>query len=282
VFVRIHEHDDCIFPFLAVIQSNMTEALKQHWPEYLIEAACLGLFMVSAFTFGTLLEHPNSPVHQGITNPTLRRLLMGLAMGGTAIAIVYSPWGKQSGAHINPSMTLTFFRLGKVAKSDAAFYIAAQFIGGALGAVAAALFLSPWAEHPSVNYVITVPGSSGSLVAFGAEIAITFVLMTVILNVSNDAKLNKLTGLCAGALVATYITIEAPISGMSMNPARSLASAIPAMHWTDLWIYFSAPLIGMMAAAELYLRQKGAHQVGCAKLHHQNSQRCIFCGKPAI
>ena len=203
----------------------MTEALKQHWPEYLIEAACLGLFMVSAFTFGTILEHPDSPVHQAMPNPTLRRLLMGLAMGGTAIAIIYSPWGKQSGAHINPSITLTFFRLGKIAQWDAAFYIAGQFIGAALGAVAAAILLAPWVAHPAVNYVVTAPGSSGSLVAFGAEIAITFVLMTVILHVSNDAKLHKLTGLCAGALVATYITIEAPISGMSMNPARSFASA---------------------------------------------------------
>jgi aquaporin Z len=83
------------------------DALKNHWPEYLIEGACLGLFMISAFSFGTIFEHPASP------HPLMRRFLMGLAMGGTAIAIIYSPWGKQSGAHINPSTTLTFFRLGK-------------------------------------------------------------------------------------------------------------------------------------------------------------------------
>jgi glycerol uptake facilitator-like aquaporin len=79
-----------------------------------MEGVCLGLFMISAFAFGTILEHPVSPVHQAIPNQLLRRLLMGLAMGLTAIAIIYSPWGKQSGAHINPSTTLTFFRLGKV------------------------------------------------------------------------------------------------------------------------------------------------------------------------
>ena len=101
----------------------MTDALKHHWPEYLMEAACLGLFMVSAFTFGTILEHPASLVHQAIPNPLLRRFLMGLAMGSTAIGIIYSPWGKQSGAHINPSTTLTFFRLGKVATWDAIFYV---------------------------------------------------------------------------------------------------------------------------------------------------------------
>lgn len=260
----------------------MTEALKHHWPEYLIEAGCLGLFMISAFTFGTILEHPASPIHQAIPHPLLRRLLMGLAMGDTAIAIIYSPWGKQSGAHINPATTLTFFRLGKVARWDALFYIVAQFVGGALGAIVSAMLLSPFAAHPSVNYVVTMPGAAGPWVAFGAEIAITFVLMTVILYVSNNANLHKLTGLCAGALVAAYITIEAPVSGMSMNPARTFASALAGNSLAGLWVYFTAPLIGMLSSAELYSRNRGNHTVGCAKLHHDNNQRCIFCGKPAI
>jgi len=259
----------------------MVDAVRQHWPEYLIEAACLALFMVSAFAFGAVLEHPDSPVHRALTHPLLRRLLMGMAMGGTAIAIIYSPWGKRSGAHINPSTTLTFFRLGKVKKYDAAFYLLSQFGGGLLGALAASAALSAWVSHPSVNYVVTAPGPAGALAAFCAEIIITFILMTVILRVSNDTRLHKLTGVCAGILVATYITLEAPISGMSMNPARTFASAVPARHWSDLWIYFTAPPIGMLSAAEVYLRIKGPAQVGCAKLHHQNSQRCIFCGKPA-
>lgn len=171
-------------------------------------------------------------------------------------------------------------RLGKVARWDALFYVAAQFIGGALGASAAALVLAPWAAHPSVNYVVTEPGSSGNLIAFAGEVIISFILMTVILQVSNIHKLHKLTGLCAGALVAIYITIETPISGMSMNPARTFASALAGNSWTALWIYFTAPLIGMLAAAEVYLRSKDK-KVGCAKVHHANSKRCIFCGKPA-
>lgn len=259
----------------------MTYALKRHWPEYLMEAACLGLFMMSAFTFGALLEHPASPVHQAIGNPLVRRFFMGLAMGLTAIAIIYSPWGKQSGAHINPSTTLTFFRLGKMAKWDAILYIAAQFTGGLLGASVAAILLAAWVSHPAVHYVVTIPGAAGTAAAFLAEVAITFILMTVILHVSNNTRLHKLTGLCAGALVATYITIEAPISGMSMNPARTFASAVPANQWVALWIYFTAPVIGMLSAAEFYVRTRGAGSVGCAKLHHENRKRCIFCGKPA-
>jgi aquaporin Z len=259
----------------------MTDALRHHWPEYLIEAAGLGLFMISAFTFGALLEHPASPVHQAIADPVARRFLMGLAMGSTAVGIVYSPWGKQSGAHINPSVTLTFLRLGKVSSWDALCYVVFQFAGGLLGALAAAFALAAWVSHPAVNYVVTTPGHFGAFVAFIAEIFITFISMTVILYVSNARKFHKLTGLCSGMLVATYITFEAPISGMSMNPARTLASAVPAHYWVALWIYFTAPLIGMLTAAEVYLRIAGARSVACAKLHHENDKRCIFCGKPA-
>jgi aquaporin Z len=258
----------------------MTDALKRHWPEYLMEAACLGLFMISAFTFGAILEHPASPFHQALPSSLLRRFLMGVAMGSTAILIIYSPWGKQSGAHINPSTTLTFFRLGKVAKWDAIFYVAAQFGGGITGALLASAVLAAWVSHPSVNYVVTMPGSAGVVAAFIAEVTIAFILMSVILRVSNNTQLHKLTGLCAGALVVAYITIEAPISGMSMNPARTFASAVPAHYWTTLWLYFTAPLIGMLAAAEVHLRSSSP-RIGCAKLHHDNSKRCIFCGKPA-
>ncbi len=259
----------------------MTDALKHHWPEYLIEAICIGLFMISAFTFATILEHPASLVHQAIPDPLLRRFLMGLAMGSTAIAIIYSPWGKQSGAHINPSTTLTFFRLGKIAAWDAVFYVTSQFVGGIAGAFLASTVLTAWVSHPSVNHVVTMPGGAGAAVAFLAEVAIAFVLMTVILHVSNNRRLHKLTGLCAGALVATYITFEAPISGMSMNPARTFASALAAQHWTALWIYFTAPLIGMFSAAEVYVWSRGSRHISCAKLHHDNDKRCIFCGKPA-
>ena len=260
----------------------MTDALRQHWPEYLIEAACLGLFMISAFTFGAILEHPASPARQAIADPLIRRFVMGVAMGGTAVALIYSPWGKQSGAHINPSTTLTFYRLGKVAMPDAIFYVSAQFVGGLAGALLASQALSFWVSHPAVNYVVTSPGRAGVLIAFGAELVIAFFLMTVILLVSNNARAHKFTGLCAGVLVAMYITVEAPLSGMSMNPARSFASAFAARHWTGLWVYFSAPLLGMLAAAEVCVRVKDARAIACAKLHHQNAKRCIFCGKPPL
>src|ERR1043165_9398393 len=91
--------------------TRMVETFKRHWPEYLMEAAELGLFMFSACAFTVLLFHPSSPVAQTIHHSVLRRLLMGMAMGSTAIAIIFSPLGQRSGAHFNPSGTWTFFRL---------------------------------------------------------------------------------------------------------------------------------------------------------------------------
>src|SRR5215467_8679925 len=111
----------------ATVRLSLGRALRLHWREYAMEAASLGFFMLSACLFGTLYENPASPVRQVLASPLARRILMGISMGLTAIGIIYSPWGKQSGAHINPSITLTFLRLGKIQRWDALFYALAQF-----------------------------------------------------------------------------------------------------------------------------------------------------------
>jgi aquaporin Z len=258
------------------LTEQMFDALKNHWPEYLMEGAELGLFMISACVFTVLLFHPVSPVAQHIDSEILRRLMMGVAMGSTAITIIFSPLGKRSGAHFNPAVTLTFLRLGKVTTHDATFFILFQFAGGIAGVLFASLLLGNLIAHQSVNYAATVPGMGGALLAFVAEVAITFILMSVVLTVSNTKQLGRWTGLFAGTLVAIYITLESPISGMSMNPARTFSSASVGNIWTSLWIYFTAPPIGMFLAAEVYQRLKPNRPVACAKLHHHNNKRCIF------
>jgi len=241
-----------------------------------MEAAELGAFMVSACLFGVLLEYPGSPVHQAIPDAWLRRVLGGMAMGLTAISIIYSPWGKRSGAHFNPSVTLTFWRLGKLSGADALFYVVSQFLGAVMGVMLCTAILQNTLTQPPVSSVATVPGDSGVAIAFIAEAAIAFIQMTMVLNVSNRMNIARYTGLFAGALVATYISLESPFSGMSMNPARTFGSAFNARIWNSLWIYFIAPPLGMLLAAESYLRLKGAGNVLCAKLHHHNHTRCIF------
>ena len=248
-----------------------------HWPEYGLEALGLGLFMLSACAFTALLEHPASVLRQALPDPALRRALIGLAMGLTAVALIYSPLGKRSGAHLNPAVTATFWRLGRIESRDALCYAAAQFAGAIAGvALFAALAGHAIVADASVNYVVTVPGMMGRVIAFCAEVSISAGLMYTVLTVSNRPALNRYTGLFAGALVALFIAVEAPLSGMSMNPARTVGSALPSGTWTDAWIYFLAPLAGMLLAAEIYLLGHGKRAILCCKLHHDNDSPCIF------
>lgn len=253
--------------------------IRRHWPEYAMEAAELGIFLFAATLVTALVEHPASPVRQALPDPFCRRALVGLAMGATAIGIIRSPLGQQSGGHFNPSVTLTYLRLGKIAPADALCYVMAQFAGGLAGVLLAATLLGEAVAHPAVRYAVTVPGSSGVAAAFVAELGISFLTMLTILTLSNRRSLAHYTPLFAGGLVASYITLEAPLSGMSMNPARTLASALPAGSFMSLWVYFTAPVAGMLLAAEAYLRLGHARAVHCAKLDHDNHRRCIFrCG----
>lgn len=258
----------------------MLSTLRQHWPEYVCEAACLGAFMISAGTFTALLEYPNSPMRQALPGDFLRLALNGLAMGLTAIAIIYTPIGARSGAHMNPAVTWTFFRLGKVKLWDALFYPIFQTLGGIAGVLLVKFTLGSIFTDAPVSYVVTVPGQAGVTTAFIAETAIACGMMLMVLFMTNTPKLARFTGLFGGALVFLYITFEAPLSGMSINPARTVASALPSGVWTSGWIYFVAPLAGMLLAVEIYRALRKGAQVACAKWNHDPRQRCIFCGHP--
>jgi aquaporin Z len=252
------------------------ETLKKHLPEYLMEAALLGLFMIAAGVFTLLFEYPDSPVHQAIPDGNVRRFLIGILMGSVAIGLIYSPWGKQSGAHMNPAVTLTFYRLGKVKSQDALFYVLFQCLGGLIGVYLVAFLFGQAFTKTPINYIVTVPGHAGWVVALLGELFIAFLMMLMVLVTSNHKKLNRFTGLFSGCLVLLYVTFEAPLSGFSMNPARSLASALPANIWIDFWLYLVIPPLGMISASALYQFLFGKRAVKCAKLHHDNNKRCIF------
>ena len=247
-------------------------ALGSRWPEYLIEAAGPGAFMIVAGICVMLVNAPGTI--RVVASPDIRRGVVGIAMGLTAIAIIYSPWGMRSGAHLNPAVTLSFLRLGKMVPADAAFYVLAQFAGGAAGAVALGELFGERFTLPPISAIATLPGSRGEAAAFCAEAVIAFVLMTTVLAANASLRLMRWTGVFAGALVTLYIAVEAPISGMSLNPARSVASALPSGLWHGIWIYLTAPLLGMLLAAELHLRR--GRRTPCAKFHHDTNSHCIF------
>jgi len=241
-----------------------------------MEVGGVGCYLFVACVVVTLLQHPASIVRQSISSDVARRALMGLAMGATAVAIVMSPWGKRSGGHFNPVITLTFYRLGKVEFWDAWFYVIAQF-SGALGGVTLARYVLRGAlSNYAVRYAVTVPGIYGTAVAFAAELTISFILMITVLFATNRRAMSSYTAYFVGILIAAYYTFEAPLSGMSTNPARTLGSALHANYWHALWVYFMAPSMGMLAAGEVFLRVRGGAVPYCAKLNHANHERCIF------
>lgn len=151
-------------PFCALQGVSVRDTLgaaarvRLHWTEYLMEAGEMSLFMFCTCSFATLLQHPTSPVRHLFISGIVRRALMGLAIGATVMALIMSPWGKQSGGHINPAMTFAFYRLGKLRPWDALFYAVAQFCGATSGVALATFLLRGAPGDGTVRYAMTAPG----------------------------------------------------------------------------------------------------------------------------
>lgn len=239
-----------------------------------MEAAGLALIVLVSAAATVLVETRLGQSWPG----SARRAIEGVAIAGTLVGLIYSPWGRQSGAHFNPAVTLTFLALGRVKRWDAVFYSAAHFAGALAGIVLAGLILGMPLRRPPVTWIVTEPGAAGIGVAFAAEFAISGLLMTTILSVGGSAAFARFTGVAAGTLVFLYICFEAPLSGFSMNPARTFASAAAADRWAYFWIYALAPLAGMLTAALINRRAGILPMMACAKLIHDSSTRCIHCG----
>jgi len=235
---------------------NRPHLTKNRLIIYACEALGLGVFMFSAALFDILIDHPNFFVRSLIESSIIRRFLIGLSMGFTALCIMFSPFGQKSGAHINPSVTITFWQLKQIKGFDAVFYIIFQFIGGSMGLFLISLLLPQSIKYPVINYIVTIPSQSGKMVAFFGEFLISFILMSSVLWTSKHDILSKYTPYFTAILITLFITFEAPFSGMSMNPARTFSSAIVANIWTSFWIYCTAPILGMFLAGEIY-RSKG-------------------------
>jgi aquaporin Z len=253
-------------------------ALRRHWPEYAIEGWALGMFMVSASVATVLLYDPRSPAFHLIDNEFWKRALMALAMAGTAVAIIYSRWGKRSGAHMNPAFTLSFWVMGKINAVDAIYYAVFQFAGGVAGSLLSYVLTAGLLADPQANWAATVPGPDGVPAALLSELIIAFILMFVVAVMLNS-RFDQLTGLAAGCLIFLYVLYEAPYSGFGMNPARSFASALPSGTWTAFWIYLVAPPLGMLAAVFVHNYLLGMpNEFTQPKLNPNHVTRCIHCG----
>ncbi len=252
------------------------ETFARHWQLYIIEGILLACFMISACAFTVLFEYPGAPGFSSITSNFARRAFIGLAMGGTAVVLIYSPIGKKSGAHMNPAFTLGFLWLEKIAPWDALFYVVGQFIGGVSGVLISRALFGSALSAPQVQYIVTVPGAAGIAGAWLGEFIISGMLMGVVVLVNRSKILSKFTGVFAGILIFLFVTFEAPFSGMSMNPARTVGSAFPAHIWTEWWIYFTAPVLGMLSAIELHRLGSLRHKPPCPRLTHTHHSHGVL------
>jgi aquaporin Z len=224
-----------------------------------------------------LLWGSGSPIAP-IENEVLRRFVTGLLFAGGATAVVYSPLGQKSGGHINPAVTLAFWRLGKFPARHVVPYVLAQIAGAIAGVAAAVAALGDLVGR--VQYAATAPGQGWTWMgALTAEVICTFALVFLIFVCVNKPAVAARTGLLAGALVVLLVTIEAPISGTSVNPARSAAPALFVPLVRDQWIYVAGPFAGALLAVDVYRRKRGGSTV-CAKLYHTAAYPCPFetCG----
>lgn len=254
--------------------TQMKAAFKKNWKHYLQEALGLAIFMISACFFSAMLFSEKSSWFHSIPSFMLRNVLMGVAMGLTALFIFYSPFTAPSGSQINPAVTLTFLRLGKMCRYDALFFIIFQILGGTIAVYLMQGLMGGILTDTPVESAVTVPGKFGIVAALVTELIIAFITMTMVLFTSNHERLKKYTRLFAGCLVCTWVIVAGPVSGFGMNPARSFASALPANIWTAFWIYLFVPFIGMLSAAEFYLfvekKRSGYHNTKYKMMNKKN------------
>lgn len=196
-------------------------------------------------TFTLVFAGTGAAIVDDVSHGAITHVGVALTFDFVVLAMIYTV-GDVSGAHLNPAVTLGFFAAGRCPLTTAMRFIPTQL----LGATAASLllrFLFP--RHATLGS--TFPAGS-EMQSFVLEIVLTFVLMWVILSVSTGGKEKGVTaGIAVGSVIAMEAIFAGPISGASMNPARSFAPALVSEHFEHLWIYLAAPLIGAFAAALL-------------------------------
>lgn len=229
--------------------ANLRRAFVLHWPNYLAEAMGVALFMIGSCCTAVLMHHPDSPVRQFLGESKMwRRTVQAFVMGLVLLVINYNPAGKKSGSLINPAITLSYRYLGKISKVDTVWYILFQSLSAVISGFIFYHLLEKWYSHPDINYNLSAPKpeNGGWPAAFVAEFIISSVLVLVTLVALHLKRFRKLSSSFGVILIMLYIIFEAPFSGMSTNPARSLGTAVGAMNFQYYWIYVVAPISAML------------------------------------
>jgi aquaporin Z len=240
---------------------------KGLWRLFVSEFLGTALLVAAGVSVVILDFGAGSPVAALLPEAGTRRLITGFLFGAIGGTIALSPVGKISGAHINPVVTLAFWLKGKMRPAHALGYAAAQLAGG----IAGALPLLLWGRMGgSVEFGATVPGTGyTALQAVAGETVTTFALVAGLFMFLGHARLRAFTPVLFPFLYALMVYWEAPVSGTSTNPARSLGPALAAGDWRGWWVYWAGPLAGtLLALAVGRLPLLRRLEVEVAKVYH--------------
>jgi aquaporin Z len=243
------------------------KATKIHWTLFASEFIGTALLVLIGLSFVILDFGKDSFMLSLIPDAGIRRLITGFLFGSTGALIALSWIGKESGAHINPVVTLAFWSQGKITVLHATGYIFAQLLGGIFGA----LPLLFWGKiGSSIYYGATFPGDGyPAWTALLGEFLTTFIMVLLLFIFIGNKKLRNFTPLIFPILYAIMVFAEAPISGTSTNPARTLGPSVISGNWSAWWIYWIGPVIGALAAAAIYnFSWFKKFEIEVAKLYH--------------
>jgi aquaporin Z len=241
-----------------------------HWRIWGAEGAATALLVAAIVVAAALTLGRGSAVADALPGRGARFLALGLIVAPIVALISVSPLGRLSGAHTNPAVTLGFWVLGRVSRQDLAGYVAAQFVGGAAGAALARAVL-PADTAASIGGAVTHPAVAVPS-AIALELGMTGALLMLIFAFVSDERLARRTPLAIVPLLATLIWLGSPLTGASLNPARSAGPALVFGDLADLWIYLVAPAAAGVLVGALW--RVGPMDPKTAKVFHDPRYPC--------
>ncbi|MFM1877108.1 MAG: hypothetical protein RL266_2845 [Bacteroidota bacterium] len=207
-------------------------------------------------TFGLVFAGCGAIVVNDVTGGEVGHLAICTVFGLIVMAVVYA-FGDVSGAHINPAVTIAFWVSGRFPIKEVLPFIVAQSVGSVLACALLQLMFPSESTYIGATLV-----SDTVLQAFVMEVVITFLLMLIIIMVATGSKeVGTLAGIAIGATVAVLALVAGPITGASMNPARSLGPVLVSGHWDNYWLYVVAPILGAVLAVPVSTFIKGSKTV---------------------
>jgi aquaporin Z len=237
---------------------------KFPWPLFLSELAGTALLVLGGLSCVILMNGEGSPLPQILPDAGVRRAITGFLFGTTGALIAISAVGRISGAHVNPAVSVGFWLVGKMKTGTLLIYVMGQLAGAVLGALPLFGFGQ---MGRSVAFGATVPGPNyGVMTALGGEITTTFAMVALLCIFLASRRLRGFTPAIFPFLFSLMVFLEAPVSGTSTNPARTIGPALISGQWEGWWIYWVGPLLGTFVATLIFSAL--AKRIEVAKLYH--------------